>query len=510
MTMTFREIDITSNVPGEYMETVFDLAAATEKPYLLLLIGQMITGEGATANEVIEVSREDYARVGFGSGSQLCDMYLEAKKAWPRASIHCLPLADPDGGAKAAGTITFVGTATKNHSLTVYVGDIGATVNVLKDDTAADVATDVAAAFAAALKPDSPATVAVNGEVDEQLDITAKNAGVLGNDIMLYVKYSELGAGVTDTVVDMASGSGTVDLSTEAIATAIKQSGRNYLGFGVNDATNGGEIDDILTHLWHGMVGKPTVASMGSSAAYADLVTLGTSTDAKHLVIVGEPSAATPWWKKAAYYIAERARRDALVSCADALQNHRVKNWLPAWSKSDWLSLDEGEVDTLLKRGITPVLADANGVPQIVLDVWSKCKDDDGNYLGSQFMTRSGILARRHYLVLARWKRARFGDENWQRRVVTKPVEVEVGDGTIMQSDQSKAFALMAYDQDKILENEEKILNYVEDLGFENYEHQVISYEEGKIGVASTVYPAPPLIVVAAQQRASNRPPEEV
>jgi len=508
--ITFETIDKTVMVPAVRMETVFNDQSPSDKPFRLLVVGQMQSTGTATANTLVAPTSESEAAGLFGYGSQIMEMWRAVKRAWKHAPLAAIPMDDPSGTA-AIGHITFATTATAAGEVDIEIGDMLTTVAYASGDTPAEIATAVAAAITTAKKPHSPVTVAVDGVTPEKLNLTAKNTGALLNELKIRVTFRPAASGTTATVVDPIDDGGTDGvgaLDLDDVSAAIKAGGYNYVAIGVSDSANGLKFKQILLDLWDGMVGKPTVGSMGTNAAYADQVTLSGLINAKHLMLVGDPSAATFSWVRAAEALARRAYVDATISPADALQMQPFTAWKPAFAVADRLSMDDGEVDTLLKRGVSPCYPNDGGVNCLVLDVWNEHKDAQSAYIGPLFFTRSGICAARHYRVLARIARSRFGAANWPRRVVTQPTQVTAGDGSIYwQSEQSKAFALMAYDEDKKLERDDKMLNFVADLGFANYQHEV-DYASGQARIASDVYPAPPLIVINCQQRAQSDVPE--
>ena len=498
--IAFDQIDPSVVAPAIRMETIFDLSRAATQNARLLVIGQMVTGKAATAGAVVEPTRLSEVRTLVGGGSIAARMWMEAKRLFPSLPVAILPVADPSG-AKAKGSLVFGGTATGNGVIDIDVGDnVHVTVAHTASDGKDDLCAAVIAALAASKQPDMMATVA-QGANNYTATVAFPHAGTLGNELLLRAVVTTDG-GLTVTATQPSAGTpgtGTVAF-TNSISPA-QNSGRNYFAGGADDSANGLLLKGLLADLWNGMTGKPSVGAMGTNAAYGDQVTLSGAINAKHLLLVGSPKSVTPSWVRAAGAIALRAKRDVMVSPADAMQWQQVPGWVPAYADADRYSAADGEVDTALQRGITACLPDVSGVDCLVLDVWCEHKDGDGNYIGPQFMTFSGILAERHKRVIAAWKAARTMNANWGNRVVTEPTTVTLPDNTtILQSEQSKAFALIAFGVDKAMENEKK-LNFVTTLGFKNYQHQVISYERGQIGIACDVYPAPPLITINAQQR---------
>lgn len=505
--IVYDQIDTTVVTPALRMETKFNPANMTNLPTRVLVIGTMKTGAAATPGTVIEPATESEMRAQVGGGSIAARMWQEAKKRWKGVPVAILPLAEPTG-AKALGTITFAGDATEDGSVDVQIGD-NVIVNIpyAMGDDHDDLAAAVAAELTAGKHPDLMAAVTVHGDAAAQNDVEFLTKGTLGNELQIKVTFRE-SAGLSATVVQPTGGTGDVDLADHE--AAIKAANRKYLAFGVADDANGAIAGSILDDLWNGMTGKPSMGAMGSVDTYANLLTLSAAVNAKHLMIVASPKGVTPSWVRAAGAIAMRARTDSLVAPADAMQWKKFTGWQSAFLPIDRLSGEE--VNMLLKRGVTPCAVDGAGVDCIVCDVWSEHKDENGAYMPyPQFMTFSGILALRHTRVLARWNRSRLGAANWGKRVVTEPKNVTIviddEEVTIMQSEQSKAFALQMFQEDKAMEADH-LLNYVTKLGFENYVHQVISYETGQIGVSANVYPAPPLLVINGQQISNQSPPE--
>ncbi|WP_415427284.1 hypothetical protein, partial [Staphylococcus borealis] len=98
-----------------------------------------------------------------------------------------LPVADDGGASAATGSITFGGPANGAGVLNLYIAGQLVTVAVAAGATAATIATAAQAAIAAAI--DLPVSAAVDGGVAGKVNLTAKNKGLVGNDIDLRANY---------------------------------------------------------------------------------------------------------------------------------------------------------------------------------------------------------------------------------------------------------------------------------------------------------------------------------
>src|SRR5690606_30192396 len=113
-------------------------------------------------------------------------------------------------GVAATGTITVTGTATADGTIPLYCGGVRVPVGVTSGDTAAEVATAIAAAINA--NADLPVTAAA---VDAVVTVTFRHKGEVGNDYDLRDSYRDgeaLPAGVSLAIVAMSGGTTNPDL----------------------------------------------------------------------------------------------------------------------------------------------------------------------------------------------------------------------------------------------------------------------------------------------------------
>lgn len=214
MPISFNYVPSGIRVPLFYAEVDASAASTTTGTNQAALFGQMTTGT-ATAGVPVLISSVSKAKTLFGRGSQIARM-IEAYRANDTVGVlYAVPLADP-AGAKATCTITFAGTATAAGVVYTYVGGTRCSAAVAVGATANTVATSVAASINA--NADLPVTAAVlSGAAN--VSITAKNAGLIGNDIVVEMNHNgsasgeELPTGISASVSAMTGGSGSPDLA---------------------------------------------------------------------------------------------------------------------------------------------------------------------------------------------------------------------------------------------------------------------------------------------------------
>ena len=206
----------------------------------VLLIGDVSSAGSLAACKPTEVSSEQEAIALAGSGSVLMQMYKAAKKAWKYAQITLLRHASVSGSA-ATWESTLSGTATAAGIVSVIINGQKISVGVAKTDTAATVATALAAEVNNT--PDAPVTAEA---ATAKVTLTAKCSGAYVSAAAggLNVSVESEAAGITAGAVSASAGVGTVSLET-ALAAAFPER-FHIIVSPVNDATN---LGYLKTHL---------------------------------------------------------------------------------------------------------------------------------------------------------------------------------------------------------------------------------------------------------------------
>ncbi|MFB9160489.1 phage tail protein, partial [Chromobacterium violaceum] len=183
--------------PGKYFEFNTKLAVRTLPGNLqrVLIFGQKLASGSQAERSPADLFSDEQAAQLFGVGSQLHLMARAAIKANPYLQLTAIAVNDP-AGAAATGTTTLAGTASGSGVLTLWLGASRVDVAVNSGDTAAAVATALAAAVNA--QPSIPvASAAAAGVVTH----TCYHKGTIGNDIRLQASCSA--PGLTATAAGM-------------------------------------------------------------------------------------------------------------------------------------------------------------------------------------------------------------------------------------------------------------------------------------------------------------------
>jgi len=342
MAISFNRVPTALRVPGTYIEIDGSRALSTQpgEPHRVLLIGLRLAAGSAPAGTIVEVTGEGAADGLFGAGSQLAAMAKAFARVGSRARLYALPVDPAGAGTAAAGTIALAGTATGAGTLTVRVGDRRVSVGVANGQTAAAIATALAAALTA--EPDLPVTAGAAGGT---VTLTARQAGTHGNDVALGVDVAP--AGITPTVT--ASTGGATNPSLAASIAAIDDSRYDSIVSGVNDAANVALLETEAARRWDPEVKLPTHVFVALRGTLSAMGTYGAARNSQHLTIVGAGLSPTPPW----VVVAQVAARDAQVTDT---QPNRPRNGLvlpdvEAPAPAD--RLDQGERNGLLYDGVS-------------------------------------------------------------------------------------------------------------------------------------------------------------
>lgn len=359
----FNEIPSNLRVPLFYVE--FD-ASQTGNSFLIapsLLIGQKLAGGSATANQPVQVSGTDQARAYFGSGSMLARMVEAFRKGDSFSELWCLPLDDNPAGAAATGTLALTGTALAAGTVSLYVAGQRLQLGVTAAQTAAAIATALAALVNANVS--LPVTAAAETGT---VTFTARHKGALGNDIDLRLNYrgpaggEALPAGLGVTITAMAGGA--TEPSLDAAIANMGDEPFDHIGLPYTDSASLDAIGEALGHVtgrwaWDRQIyGHAYTARRGSVAV---LGTHGNGRNDPHVTILGFDKSPTPPWEWAAALTAQ-ASRALNLDPARPLQSLGMPG-LAAPVMSDRPTLQE--LNTLLYDGIATYAVASDGGVQL-------------------------------------------------------------------------------------------------------------------------------------------------
>ena len=378
MAISYNQIPNNIRVPLAYIE--FDnTKAVSGTPQMLqkiLMIGQKLTTGTATTGSAVRVSSHAQAKALFGRGSQLAKMVSVFRKHNDYSDLWVLPLDDKTGSAAATGKIKLIGKATQAGALSVMVAGVNYKFAVAVNDTAAVLATKLAAAINA--DGDNVVTATVTTDT---VAVTARFKGECGNDIDIRTNYysgESYPVGIAAEITAMAGGAVNPDM-----ATAITGFGAEWWNYIINPFTDTESLNLLRTELvnrWGPLKQIDGTCFMAKRGTHG---TVTTFTEQRNDYLMSTlatnitPEPAYEWAAAvgavASYYLA--------IDPARPLQTLVLKMLPPAMSDR-W---DLPDRNTLLFSGASTYTVNANSQPQIeaLITMYRKNSfgDNDPSYL---------------------------------------------------------------------------------------------------------------------------------
>ncbi|MFB0491953.1 phage tail sheath gpL-like [Methylobacterium sp. OAE515] len=363
--------DIPSNLkqPLFYLTVDGSQAGLSTQREPALLTGQMLTGGVAAKNVPIAVGSANNAAALFGFGSMLHRMAIVFFTIAPNHELWMMAVADPAAGVAAAGAITVTTAATQAGTIPLYLA--GQNVNVLANgsDTAAQIATKIAAAVNAAQL--LPMSAAVDGTNPAKVNLTCDWPGLTGNDIVLTdcfygsLNGEVLPAGLALTYTQFSGGSGVPDFT--AAIPALGDDEYDYVGLPYTDAASLAlwEIEYGFTQSGRWGWQRQLYGGIFSARrdTYANLLTYGATRNAPQTSIMSfEPLTLATTWELCAAYTALAA--DSLLG-DPALPLHTLEftGLLPA-KRQDRFNFNQREA--LANAGLAIQAVGPSGAIQIL------------------------------------------------------------------------------------------------------------------------------------------------
>lgn len=359
MPISFNQIPINLRVP--YVYTEYDATRANRgpgiQPYKGLIIGQRLDSGTVAALTPIRITSAAQAKKYFGEGSILHRQAIAWFADNTSTEVWAVAFSDPTG-AFAGGEIAFAGPATQAGTIALYIGGDRVQVAVESGDTAAEIATATAAAINAA--SDLPVTAAVDGTDNFQVNITARNKGLLGNEIGLRFNYFDgetLPTGVTATITAMAGGTGAPDFAP--LFAALGDEHYNAWANPYIDAASLSALEDELSSRSGPLRQIEAVAYGAKDASHAALGTFGDGQNSEFISVLNPAGqrVPTPAFEVGANYAAIAAYY-LNIDPARPLQT-LVMSHVKAPAREDRFTQEENNI--LLFDGIATAYVDASG-----------------------------------------------------------------------------------------------------------------------------------------------------
>lgn len=252
MAISFIDVPIGTKVPGNYVE--FDTSKAQQglslQIYNALIIGQKLATGTRAAGQIDKITSASQARDFYGKGSMLYHMvktFIDENQNLNELNVIAL---DDDGSAvKAAGSYEILTPPTADGVLSLMIGGRRYRVNVVDADTEEDIIDKLVTEIGN--DEDRLVDVVKNGGNGDLMDITARNGGVVGNDLDIRENYFDdesLPAGITSTITAMTSGAANPSISS--VITAMGEIQYNIIIMPYSDSANLGLMQTELVDRW--------------------------------------------------------------------------------------------------------------------------------------------------------------------------------------------------------------------------------------------------------------------
>ena len=373
----------------------------------------------APLNVQIAVGSANNAAALFGYGSMLHRMAVAFFLIAPNHELWMMAVADPSAGNASTGSITVTTAPTTAGTIPLYLAGQNVNVQANGTDTAAQLATKIAAAINAATA--LPVTAVVDGTNPAKVNTTCRWPGLTGNDIVLTdCYYGSIGgevlpAGLVLTYAQHTGGTGSPDF-TSAIP-AMGESERDYVGLPYTDAVTLAlwEIEYGFTQSGRWGWQRQLYGGIfsGRRGAYNDLLTFSATRNAPQTSIMSwEQMTLAPTWELVAAYTA-LAADNLLDDPACPLHTLEFTGLLPA-KLSDRFNFNQREA--LANAGLAIQVVGPDGAAQIQREQTTYQfnqygQSDDAFELVTTQFTNARLFRRFKSAITSKYGRCKLADD---------------------------------------------------------------------------------------------------
>lgn len=353
--ITFNTIPIDIRTPGQYVE-IDNGKAVRGLPSMnrrMLFIGNKLATGTAAVGTLQRINSAAEAAGLFGRGSVLHEMLTAARAANKESDMWAIGLADLVEGVQATFTATVTVTTAEPGTLALYVNGTKINVGVSLNDSAATIATAMAAAVNA--WADGPVTASSAAGV---VTLTARHKGQFGSDIDVRMNYyaDDVGPkGVTVAIAAGVAGSGNPDVATALAAISLESFYTIVTPY--TDTASIVAIETELASRWGGMDMRAGHLFGAIRGTHGALTTAGSARNSPHSTFIGVKSAPTPAYQWAAVFAAV-CEFNGAIDPARPLQTLVLPGVLPP-ALADRFTRQERNL--LLRDGISTFTVDQGG-----------------------------------------------------------------------------------------------------------------------------------------------------
>lgn len=291
--ISFLQVATNEKIPGYYGEisTVNANQGVFDYPTRILVTGQKTAAGTTDPLRTNIITDKKQAQELFGRGSALALMCTVILGIQDTIEIHAMAQDDDEESATASGSILVANTATQNGTLYLYVAGTRLSVGVSSTDTAVQIASNIVSKISE--MPDLPVTAAVNGDNGAQVDVTAKNAGLIGNEIVIDVNFysnETYPNGLDLTITQFAGGTNNPDISD--VIDAIEGEWFTDIIMPYTDAANLTALEAELKDRFSATGKMDAQAYIAVSGTFSENYTFSNARNSEYVSVIPVPSDA--------------------------------------------------------------------------------------------------------------------------------------------------------------------------------------------------------------------------
>lgn len=416
MTVSFSTVPSGEKVPLFWAEMDNSQANTATSSEPTVIFGMALADSTMPINELTLVSSVSQLRKMAGAGSQLARMAKAYRTIDTSGELWAIAVPEPEGSV-ATGTVTTGGQVIAAGVIALYIGTTRVQTVVAMGDDSAKITTNMVKAINALV--DLPVTAAVGDSSATSVTLTAKQAGLCGNDIPLCLNYygsaggEVLPDGVTVTITAMSGGAGAPDFDDAIVALGDEDC--EFIAFPFNDSAS----LDAIGLAMNDTSGRWSPARQTYGHVYSAkintlsaLQSFGTTRNDQHVTVTGyEPFVQSCADELAAAFTARTAifiRDDP----ARPTQTGQLNGMLPAPVGKRFIKTQQ---NTLLGAGIATCYAQgSNMFIQRAVTTYQKDAYDspDNSYLDSETLhTSAYVLRTLETCVTSKYGRVKLADD---------------------------------------------------------------------------------------------------
>ncbi|NLS00181.1 phage tail protein [Rhizobium sp. P38BS-XIX] len=295
--MDFNEIPLDWLEPATLIEIKpnYQNVGVLPYPQKVVIVGHKLAAGTLAPGQIVQITRGEEGIAYFGQGSIGAEMVASFRKANKTTPLYVTALADAVGAVKAAGKLTFTGTVPVAMVLRFKIGGRPIRITVRSTDTAASMAT----ALAAAINADT-ANVVTAAAAAGVVTCTARSGGEVGNDINLRVdvKAQALPPSLTIAIDAMTGGAG--NPLVQAALDTIANTWFTMALMPWSDVTNMAALAQWLGDRYTATAKLDVHGFVAKAGTFGQLTTFGNLTNLPFLSAMGLSNSPTSSWNLAA------------------------------------------------------------------------------------------------------------------------------------------------------------------------------------------------------------------